>query len=280
MDRIRSLAMIAGTVAIALGAGQYMQSSSATSALATPQQPGARDVSDVQLRQAAATPLAGHVVTVAEVTRADSSPESVLLPAPEPVAAAECPVTLDLFADAGAILSLSLTAPCRPNEGVVLRHAGLSVTYQTTATGSLFLDLPALEAKGELSIRFQDGTEVMAAAPVPELAGMRRFALQWIDGDSFNLATDAPVMQLGTAATVLPMYALVATLPDASTPLAIEAPVTEDNCGREALGAAYFSEGGALAIADLTMALPECDSAGGFVVLNNPIADMKLAAAE
>lgn len=282
MDRVRSLAMIAGTVAVALGAGEYMRTSSAGS---VPPQPTLTQqtlptprVAEVPQRMAAGTPLDGYESLPVEVTRTDAEPGAILLPAAEPAADANCPVTVDLFADADAMLALTLTAPCRPNEGVVLRHAGLSVTYMTTATGSLFVDIPALDVKGEITVRFPDGTEVAAAAPVPELAGLRRFALQWIDGDRFNLSTDAPVVQLGTAATALPMYALVATLPDPATAIAIEAPVSAEYCGREALGAAYFSEGGTLAIADLTMALPECDSAGGFVVLNNPIADMKLAA--
>jgi hypothetical protein len=276
--------MIAGTVAVALGAGEYLQSSNAGSA--PPEQTvdqktvAEPHVAQIPRRMAAATPLDGYQPLAVEVTRTDAAPGPILLPAAEPAAEGTCPVTVDLFADADAMLALTLTAPCRPNEGVVLRHAGLSVTYMTTATGSLFVDIPALDMKGEVTVRFPDGTEVAAAAPVPELAEISRFALQWIDGDSFNLSTDAPVVQLGTATTALPMYALVATLPDQATPIAIEAPINAENCGREALGAAYFSEGGTLAIADLTMALPECDSEGGFVVLNNPIADMKLAAAE
>lgn len=291
MDRVRSLAMIAGTVAVALGAGHYMQAGSEGAVAATPPDdpvpvvdmtasaPQAAPVVE-PLRLAAGTPLSGYAVQPAAVTRAETTPDPVLPPVAAPEQTEDCPITVDLFADADAMLSLSVLAPCRPNEGVVLRHAGLSVTYQTTATGSLFVDIPALDTKGEISLRFVDGTEASGAAPVPELAGLRRFALQWIDGDTFSLVTDAPVIALGTAATALPMYALVATLPSDDTLLAIETPVTDTACGREAMGAAYFSEGGTLAVADLTMALPECDAEGGFVVLNNPVADMKLAAAE
>lgn len=279
MDRVRSLALVGGMVLVALAAGQYMQSGTAESAARMAPVP-AGEVAPPTLRLAAGTPLSGYGLVPAAVTRAETTPEPVIPPSPEAIVDDACPVTLDIFADADAMLSLSLTAPCRPNEGVVLRHAGLSVTYQTTANGSLFLDFPALDKDGEIVLRFTDGSEVTAAAPVPELAELRRFALQWIEGDSFNLATDAPVISLGTAATALPMYALVATLPTPDTAIAIEAPISDASCGREALGAAYFSDGGVLSIADLSVALPECDAQGGFVVLNNPIADMKLAAAE
>lgn len=278
MDRVRSLAMVAGTVAIVFAAGQYMQADSTRSDVTAAQTPVAETVV-VALRRAAGTPLQGYEFPDVTVTRAETVPEPVVLPAQDPVADEACPVTLDLFADAEATLSLSLAAPCHPNEGVVLRHAGLSVTYSTTATGSLFLDIPALDPSGEVTLRFLDGTEVSGAAPVPELAGLRRFALQWIEGDSFNLASDAEIISLGTAATALPMYAQIATLPSEDTTLAIEAPVTATACGRDALGEALFSEGGKLTVAELTMALPDCDAEGGFVVLNNPVADMKLVAA-
>ena len=279
MESVRRLAMIGGTVLVALGAGQYMHSGTAGAAVAMAPVP-APETAPPLLRLAAGTPLGGYNIESVAVTRAEMTPERLILPDPIPAGDEDCPVTLDLFADANAILSLSLLAPCHPNEGVVLGHAGLSVTYQTTATGSLFVDIPALDMLGEVTLRFTDASEVSASAEVPELSGLRRFALQWIDGDSFNLSTDAPVVTLGTAATALPMYALVVTLPSKETPLAIEVPVTDESCGREALGAAYFSDGGRLSVADLSIAMPECDAEGGFVVLNNPIADMKLAAAE
>jgi hypothetical protein len=280
MVSVRSLGMIGGTVLVALGAGQYMQSGADGSAAAmmTPQR--APELTPRPLRLAAGTPLVGYQIQPVAVTRAETTPETPVLPAKTPAGDGDCPISLDLFADADAMLSLSLLAPCHPNEGVVLRHAGLSVTYQTTATGSLFVDIPALDMSGEVTLRFLDSSEISASAEVPELSELRRFALQWVDGDSFSLSTNAPVMILGTVATALPMYALVATLPSEDTPLAIEVPVTTASCGREALGAAYFSEGGRLSVADLSMAMPECDAGGGFVVLNNPIADMKLAAAE
>ena len=224
-------------------------------------------------RVAAGTPFSVALTQTKPALPATAEPD----PAPP---AASCPITLDMFANADATLAISLTAPCRPNEGVVVTHAEMGVTYQTTATGALFLDLPALDARGEVRIRFADGTVVDAAAPVPDLAPLHRFALQWIEGDSFNLATDAPVITLGTGATVLPMYAKVVTLPAFDTPLAIEAAVTDTNCGREALGAAFYSESGQVRVADLSLALPDCDSLGGFVVLNNPVANMKLASAE
>ena len=273
MERRRAFAIVAFSGVLITVAAQYLLSGSAQSAPAGTPVPVAETASP--LRMAAGTPFAPNPLPVALTESLAPGPA-----APQPETATEaCPITLDVFANVDAMLSLSLTAPCYPNEGVVVTHASLSVTYRTTATGSLFLDLPALDAKGDVRIRFPDGQERTAAAPVTDLAALRRFALQWIQGDSFTLQTDAPVTTLGTDATVLPMYAQIVTLPAADTPLAIETAVTATNCGREALGAAYYSEGGTVRIADLSLALPDCDAEGGFVVLNNPVADMKLAAA-
>lgn len=58
MDRKRNLAMIAGTVAVALGAGQYLQSGSAESAASMTPVPSIE--TPPSLRQAAATPLDSH----------------------------------------------------------------------------------------------------------------------------------------------------------------------------------------------------------------------------
>lgn len=284
MDRKRNLGMIVGTVAIALGAGQYLQSGSAQSAASMTPMPMAD--SPPPLRLAAGTPLAAHEPTTPEVipvlAKADPPPAPlapVLLPDPAPQAEAPaCPITLDLFANDGAILSLSLTAPCRPDQGFVLRHGSIAVTYQTNASGSFFLDLPALDPEGEVSLRFADGTEAVAAAPLPDLADHHRLALQWLEGDSFTLSGDGPIVSLGVDATVLPMYAQIITLPTPDAPLTIEAPVTATTCGREAMALAVLSEGGRITLSDLSIGLPDCDAEGGFVVLNNPVPDMKLAA--
>ena len=279
MDRKRNLGMIAVTVAIALGAGQYLQSGKAQSAASITPIPKADP--PPPLRPAAGTPLAAHEpALIPVVAEPDPTPPPAALPEPAPLVAEvpACPVTLDLFAGDAATLSLSLTAPCRPNQGFVLRHVGIAITFQTNSMGSFFLDLPALDARGEVSLRFADGTETSAAVPLPDITAYRRLALQWLEGDTFTLTGDGPVTSLGEKATVLPMYAQIITLPAPDAPLAIEAPITPTSCGREAMAVAVYSEAGRITLSDLSVALPECDDEGGFVVLNNPVPDMKLAA--
>jgi hypothetical protein len=77
------------------------------------------------------------------------------------------------------------------------------------------------------------------------------------------------------------MLAEIYTFPAQTTPhLTIEAAITATTCGRELIGETLFSDGGKVTVAELTMAVPGCDDLGGFVVLNNPLSDMKLALAE
>ena len=75
------------------------------------------------------------------------------------------------------------------------------------------------------------------------------------------------------------MVAQVATLADGAE-VAVEAEVTDSRCGREVLGELILSDGGKATVQELSLALPDCDAGGGFVVLNNPVGNMKLAATE
>jgi len=288
MDRKRSLVMAGGTVLLALGAGQYMQSGTAQSSAAMVPVPQAEtaQVPPQSLRLAAATPLAAHdrqpEPVVTPVALVDEPP--IPLPKANPAPAAQvdpCPVTLDAFAAADAMLSISLSAPCHPNQTVVLQHAGLAVTYQTTATGALFVDIPALDPAGALTLRLPDGTEADATAPVPEVTALRRLGVQWMADDRFTFLGDGPQIELGTLSGPVPMLARIVTLSaDTSISPAIEAEITPDTCGRELLGEVLYSAGGTVTRADLSLAMPDCDGAGGFVALNNPVPETKLAATE
>lgn len=337
MELKRKVAMAVATLAVALGAGHLMQNGLdgqpeklASAAPKTPQ---------------AITPLAAGVGPSAEPITLRPESESIVLPdtafSPDPAAMPEqqatvpqpatpeldgsaeaapsvalsgdstnCPVTLEVIAAAQATLDLTLIAPCRASERVVLRHGGLAITAMTSLTGTLFTSLPGLESGGEVSVYFNDGLEAVAAESLPDLPLYRRFAVQWVADDNFQLhayengATFGeeghvsaanpqrrlPNVQmkggylslLGDSTAPLPMLAEVYTFPldpANQVDLAIEAAVTTTSCDRELLGEVLFSEGGTLTKTDLTMATPTCDAIGDVLVLNNPLPDLKLAAA-
>lgn len=335
MEVKRKVAMVAATLAVALGAGHLMQNGLGVK----PGRVVVATVSDIEKpaeMPKQIVPLAAGLgttpapaVRLAEPARpalpeAAFAPEQVN-PVPEAIVgdvdanasenvlssdSTPCPVTLDVMAGAQATLDLTLKAPCRTSERVVIRHGGLTVTAMTSLTGALFTSIPGMEVAGEVSLLFGDGYEVGAADKLPDLPLYQRFAVQWMADDAFqvnafengaqfgeaghvsatnpqrrlqNVPMDGGYLSvLGDSTTVLPMLAEVYTFPSGSADtvdLTIEASVTAQTCDRELLGEVLLSENGAVTKTDLTMATPTCDAIGDVLVLNNPLPDLRLAAA-
>ena len=248
-----------------------------------------------------------------ETTEADPAPEAEIDPSKVALSgdSINCPVDLQLMPAEAATLSFSLLAPCRASERVVIRHGGLAFTAQTSLIGGLALTIPGMEMSGAVTVRFEDGTEAHAEADLPDLPIYQRFAVQWMAGDSFEIhafengaGRDAPghvsatnpqrrlsgvptrggnLILLGDDSVALPMLAEVYTWPldpAMSVDLQVETVVSAATCGRDMLGELLLSQAGAVEVTDLTMATPACDAIGDVLVLNNPVADMKLALTE
>jgi hypothetical protein len=221
-----------------------------------------------------------------------------------------CPISLDLTAAPKAMIEVTLLAPCRASERFVLRHSGLAVTGHTSLTGAFFTSLPALEEDAIVSILFGDQMEVAAELNLPDLPIYRRIGVQWQAQDNFQLhafedggvyggeghisATDPGsrlagvpsktgfMTLLGDDSVDLPLLAEIYTFPiDSNIPvdISIEVSVTSKTCNRELLGELLLSEGGARVVTDLSLATPDCSAIGDVLVLNNPLPDLKLAAA-
>ena len=231
-------------------------------------------------------------------------------PEPAPKVADTCPVSLELANADNALIAVTLVAPCHADERVVLKHAGLTVTAKTTLTGALFTNMPALVQDAQVEVMFKDATSVSASVAVPELATLRRFAVQWQQDDAFQLhafedgsdfggpgdvsqdnlhqpiagapAAGGFLTLLGDATTDLPMLAQVYTYPKdgkIKPEIVIEAAVTEATCGREVLGQTLQTTTGAVKVSDMSLAMPECDAVGDYLVLKNLVPDMNIAAA-
>lgn len=237
-------------------------------------------------------------------------------PAPPAVAAEEaaqpmpCDVSLDLIAEPSAMIGITLLAPCNPNERVVLRHAGLAVTGLTTASGALFTALPAMATDATVEVAFADGTKTEASLAVPELAALRRFGVQWQAEDAFQVhafengagygepghvsaadphrpvsgqsAVGGFLTLAGDSTTENPLLAEIYTFPAdpaAKPDVVVEAAVTDKTCGRELIGETLITMGGETYVTDLTLAMPECDAIGDYMVLKNLVPDMNMAAA-
>lgn len=250
-------------------------------------------------------PVADPVIEVAATTDVPMADKVIVS---EEVQA--CTISLDAKAAERAMIEISLIAPCHAGERVVLRHGGLAVTARTTVSGGLFVVLPGLDRKGEVSVLMSDGTSASTAMPLPELSQFRRFGVQWLDHDVLQVhafengatygdpghvsATDPHrvvagmsskggfLTLLGDDSVDLPMLAEVYTYP--SDPLdqveiTVEAEVTQATCNREVLGELIVSDGGQVTATDLTLSMPECDAIGDVLVLNNPVSELKLATA-
>lgn len=223
-------------------------------------------------------------------------------PAPAAVVP-DCTPHLTLTARPGAMIALTLDAPCAAGERVVLRHAGLAVAETLDAEGRLTLDLPALDTRGAVSILMQDGAALDRTVAVPQAAITRRFAVQWMADDAFqlraveqgqvygdagNVSVEAPasarggsLVSLGDPSLDLPMLAQVYTWP--ADPLVsarpvIEAAVTEATCDRDLLGETILSTLGRATVSDLTLTMPGCDALGDILVLNIPPQDVTVTA--
>lgn len=240
----------------------------------------------------------------------DAMQEPKAIPLPQTSTTADnCDVSLDLITQPSAMLGLTMIAPCQPNARVVLRHAGLAVTAQTSATGSLFLSLPAMEQSAKVSVLFADGAKVTAQIEVPDMADYRRFAVQWLANDTFQLhafegdadygmpghisaATPGRIIAgvppkggflnaLGNNQVDLPMLAEIYTFPanlDDKVRVIVEAAVTSETCGRELLGETLASTAGHVTVTDLTLAMPDCSAEGSILVLKNLAPDTMMTA--
>ena len=314
-ERRKRLIRVCTLVGIALGAGHVAQSAprNAGFAFVVPQM---KPVDPVSLP---ATGDAGQVWTGPSPEQADlpawplaaDRPEvSALarLDVPGAVADPDCTPVLRLAPAPGAMIDVDLSAPCHRSERIVLRHAGLAVTYRTNSDGALTARLPALKERAAVSVLFAGGSIIEAELVVPEARQMHRFGVQWLGPPAFGItafetgagngggghvpAADAGrpaggqqdrgfLTLLGDASVDLPLLAEVYTFPAGSpdVPLVVEAAITAKTCGQDLLGETLNVAGGAVVLADLFVTMPGCDAAGGFLLLKNLVQDMTLGSA-
>ncbi|MDB5659044.1 MAG: hypothetical protein JWS10_1659 [Cypionkella sp.] len=271
--------------------------------------PKATDAAKLQLTVMAPKP-ASPVTMVMPVSVQPSHIDATVPAVPLKTGSDPCPVALNLASSENALIEVNLLSPCHASERVVVKHAGLTFTAKTSPKGALLTDLPALVQNAEVEVMFKDNTSVSAKVLVPELASLRRFAVQWQQDDAFQLhafedtsefggagdvsasmphapATGVPakggfMTVLGDASTTLPMLAQVYTYPKNTTTkpeILIEAAVTKATCGREMLGQTLLTTAGAVKISDMSLEMPDCNAVGDYLVLKNLVPDMTIASA-
>jgi hypothetical protein len=255
-----------------------------------------------------ASPAPNRNVTLAATSEGESS---TLEPTPQ-APLDSCEITAEARPMAAAMVNLTLKATCLPNERVNIHHKGMIFTQTTSATGDLNVTVPALSETAVFVLAFGNGEGAVAQTEVEDLVDFDRVVLQWKDVSGFQMHAfefgasydDAGHIWSGnprdTASAITgeggfvtlngdtgaasPMMAEVYTFPVAhgrgngSVALSVEAEVTTANCGQEieAQTLELMPDDG-IRTRDLTLAVPDCDAVGSFLVLNNLFEDLKLA---
>ena len=243
-----------------------------------------------------------------------AAPQS-LPPAPDSHSAtipAACDIVAEAQAVAAAMVKVTLNAACLPNERLTVHHNGMIFTEVTDDKGRLNVTVPALAEEAVFILAFGNGDGAVAQTSVPELSGFNRVVLQWKGaagfelharefgadyGDAGHVWSGAPrdmtaavlgeggfMTRNGDTDTSDPLMAEVYSFPVAAAAqkgdvaLSVEAEVSEANCGLEIEAQALELRGSdQVKTQNLTLAVPDCDAVGNFLVLNNLLQDLKVA---
>ncbi len=265
-------------------------------------------IRDIVLTSAQTPDIARRPELPQPVTQQDSTPlDDLTLPAApaDPVAPElGCDITATATPAPLAHAALTVTAPCLPNERVTIHHSGMMFTEVTDADGALTVSIPALSARPIFIADFGEGRGAVATAQIPDLDAFDRVVVQWAGAAGFQIHAReygagygdrghvwsggaqgaGQVTALGTSDVLAPKRAEVYSIPAAdSTPgtiaLSIETEVTQDNCGRDISAQTLeLREGQSLRTRDVKLSMPNCAAIGDFLVLNNLVDDLKIAA--
>jgi len=218
-----------------------------------------------------------------------------------------CTVTAQASPAPLANVDLMFSAPCHFNERVTVHHSGLMFTATTDDDGNLWILVPALTATAVYIVELASGSGAVATTQVSGLDQIDRVALQWTGNSGFEIharefgaeygqpghiwsGVDTPsrtsqVVRLGDAHQLAPrmveVYSFVREMADTSgtVALSIEAEVSAINCGREISAQTLeLRDDHRLKTRDLVLSMPNCNAIGDFLVLNNLVEDLKIAA--
>ena len=334
MQHMKEIVTAVGTLAIAVGIGFVMQSSDTAKDLYGAQSrpvpvpevaPKAESLGDnvsadvlmqvqeIELTSATDTAAVSVPNGEAVVERVSAPANTDVVTEPEAMPPSEsCEITASAEPIAGAMVNLSLAAPCAPNERLTVHHNGMMFTETTDEAGDLAVTVPALAEQAVFILAFSNGDGAVAQTSVTDIGAYDRVALQWRGEIGFELharefgadygqaghvwsgaeqnvvglttGDNGFIMQMGDTLTPEPLMAEIYTFAsgmtarDGTIDLSVEAEVTENNCGIEIEAQSLeMMQGGQMKTQVLTLAVPDCDAVGSCLVLNNLVSDLKVA---
>lgn len=242
----------------------------------------------------------------------EDSPVAADLPEEEPAPAFGCEIKAYAVAGPAAMVDIAIDAPCLANSQFTVHHNGMMFTMSTDADGLQGFTVPALAREAVFIISFASGDSAVAKAEVDTLEYYDRAVVQWAGSEGLqihaleygatygeaghiwagaegDLALAARgeggfVTRLGDASLFQPHLAQVYTFPtgtalaDGQVFISLEAEVTEANCNKDVEAQALQKSGnGKMQARDLTLAMPDCDGVGEFLVLKNLFDDLNIA---
>ncbi len=224
---------------------------------------------------------------------------------------AQCETGFTAMAAPGAMVDLTLEAPCFAGQMVDIFHAGTRFTDNLDANGLLQVSLPALEEDAFFNALFADGHTESTDILMLTVSDYNRVALFWkgdagfdlyalengaMYGEAGHVSAETPysptrgvtgeggfLAQLGQSITGYhtAIYSYPALLTDTGPlpEISVEARIIEANCGRE-ISATLMqaTHMGTFENLPLVMAVPDCSAVGEYLVLKNLPQDRRIAA--
>lgn len=300
---------VGGTIACALGIGYFMQRDPVLppAAKATAPAAKARAVAAPQADDTETLELRDIILTSAQPEeRGQGSGMTQSAPSDPATPRLGCDVTVNAQPAPKAAVALSVDAPCFANQRLTVHHSGLMFTDSTDADGRLRVTVPALSEHSVFIVAFANGAADVASTQVRDLGDYDRVAVQWSGDSGFQIHArefgadygqaghvwsggmnggEGYIVRLGDGAMQSPhaaeIYSYLRKDADrrGTIALTVEAEVTAANCGRDVSAQSLeLSADTGLRTRDLVLAMPDCGAIGDFLVLNNLVDDLKIAA--
>lgn len=301
---IKNYVTTGGTIACALAIGFLMQSESPAptedivQSLPTDQSSVLAGLEDIVLTSlSSARDTGGAPSSVNSIVQTSRSSPSGLL---------DCTLSARAKAVPGAAAQLSVKAPCHGNTRIDVHHSGLTVTQVTDETGTLEMTLPALSEYAIFLLSVDDQTGTVATTHIPDMDQFSRVALQWQGNADLQIhalefgasygahghVSGSPASQGAGHVTRLgdfnlndaqnvEIYSFPTDQADRSgtITMTVEAEVTQANCGHQLdVRTLALRDDRRLRTQEISFAMPDCDQIGGFLVLNNLLQDLTIAA--
>ncbi|NHB75952.1 hypothetical protein [Rhodobacter calidifons] len=210
----------------------------------------------------------------------------------------QCRPALHLEAAPGAMILLTLTAPCNRSERIVVRHSGLSFATRTEAGGETRLLLPALKSDALVAVYLAGSRLVIGKVAVPDVTLYTRVAVTWewpaevelraTEGNRVLVAAAANpagepsrLMSFGAPDVQSPVMAHVYSVPGrdlGDVALSAELRITPASCGRTLRLGTIYAANGRTVVQEREVPVPLCGTAGDILLLKNLSPAPKLAA--